>query len=236
MTNDEFLNAVQKSFMRFLETETSRSNEKLKPLHGAIAEDISRRLGPAFRVNSLGFGDGKEIAIPGRYMEKKTDIAISHEGKPVAGIAVKFVMQNYAQNSNNYFENMLGETANLRAGAIPYFQVLVILDRMPYYKKDNTISDWEEPTAHNIQKYIRLDDDNPGVFFHTPDKLLFYPVHLPDPFEPIQDKATYMEFYRNMLPILGLQRSTSFPVKTSRVVLREWEPFADKIHHAILAL
>lgn len=236
MSNDEFLKAVQDSFMRFLETETSRSNEKLKPLHGAIAEDLAERLGPGYQLNSLGFGNGREISIAGRYMEKKTDIAISRGGKPIAGVAVKFVMQNYAQNSNNYFENMLGETANLRAGAIPYFQVFVILDRMPYYKRDNTISDWEEPTTHNIEKYIRLDNDDPARFFHTPDKFLFYPVHLPEPLEPLTNKSDYMEFYRNMLPVFGLQRSTRFPERTSRVVLREWEPFAKKVFHTILAI
>lgn len=221
--------------MRFIDSGTSRSNAKLKPLHGAIAQDLSVRLGAAYSIQSLGYGDEREATISGRYMDKKTDITIFQEGRPLCGIAVKFVMQNYAQNSNNYFENMLGETANLRAGSIPYFQVFVILDKMPYYRKDNTISDWEEPTAHNIEKYILLDEDNPDIYLHTPDKLLFYPVHLPDPFEPIMDKTAYLEFYRTWLPMLGMQKSVKFPKSTSRVVLRDWETFAEKVYHTILA-
>ena len=90
--------------------------------------------------------------------------------------------------------------------------------------------------AHNIEKYIRLDDDDPSRFLHTPDKFLFYPVHLPEPLEPLTNKSDYMEFYRNMLPVFGLQRSTRFPEKTSRVVLREWEPFAAKVFHTILSI
>lgn len=69
------------------------------------------------------------------YIDKMEDITIQHKGKDVGGIAIKFVMQNYSQNSNNYFENMLGETANIRCNSIPYFQVFIILDKLPYYNK-----------------------------------------------------------------------------------------------------
>lgn len=37
----------------------------------------------------------------------------------VAVINVKMVMSNYSQNKNNYFESMLGETANLRSAGGP---------------------------------------------------------------------------------------------------------------------
>ena len=63
--------------------------------------------------------------------DKKVDITITKQNKPIAGFAIKFVMQNYSQNSNNYFENMLGETANIRSNRIPYFQIFIILDNLP---------------------------------------------------------------------------------------------------------
>ena len=94
MDNQKFLTVVRDSFKKFLET-GSRSNEKLKILHGAIANDLLQRL-------------GNEETIDGRYLDKKVDITILKDGNPIAGIGVKFVMQNYSQNSNNYFENMLG--------------------------------------------------------------------------------------------------------------------------------
>ena len=43
LTNAEFLKVISNSFCRFLRVKTSRSPEKLKPLHGAIAADLSRR-------------------------------------------------------------------------------------------------------------------------------------------------------------------------------------------------
>ena len=188
------------------------------------------------KSHSLGFGDERESSIPGRYMEKKVDITISRGRKPVAGVAVKFVMQNYSQNSNNYFENMLGETANLRAGSIPYFQVFIIPDRIPYYRNDGTFSRWENLSEHNIGKYLKMDSDNPAVFFHTPDKLLFYPIHLPDPMNDPSTKEDYLNYYRTWLPMSHLQRADiAFPENTN-VLEREWEPFAEKVRHRILSL
>ena len=119
LTNAEFLKVISNSFCRFLRVKTSRSPEKLKPLHGAIAADLSRRLGEGYHICSQGFGLGKEFTVRGRYVPKRVDITIFKQDKVAAGVAVKFVMQNYSQNSNNYFENMLGETANIRAAGHP---------------------------------------------------------------------------------------------------------------------
>ena len=135
MTHRHFLLQVQDSFKRFIESGTSRSTAKLKPLHGAIAADLAHMLGKEYTVVSQGFEEGKEAVIKGRYLDKRVDITVQRadNGEPVAGIGVKFIMQNYSQNSNNYFENMLGETANIRSARVPYFQVFIILDRLPYY-------------------------------------------------------------------------------------------------------
>ena len=62
MDNQEFLTVVGNSFKKFLET-GSRSNEKLKILHGAIAKDLKERLGVGYYVQSLGVGNGKEMKI-----------------------------------------------------------------------------------------------------------------------------------------------------------------------------
>ncbi|MBS7362575.1 MAG: hypothetical protein KIH03_02055 [Paludibacteraceae bacterium] len=75
MDNHEFLAVVGDSFKKFLET-GSRSNEKLKILHGAIAKDLKKRLGNEYWVQSLGVGDGKEMKIDGRYIDKAVDITI----------------------------------------------------------------------------------------------------------------------------------------------------------------
>ena len=166
LTNREFLKVISNSFCRFLQKGTSASTDKLKPLHGAIARDLHSKLGPDYEIISQGYGVDKETRIQGRYMEKLVDITVTKEDKAVAGIAVKFVMQNYSQNSNNYFENMLGETANIRANKCPYFQIFIILDRLPYYKKDSEkpIQKWETFTEHNAEKYVVLSKDDVDSF------------------------------------------------------------------------
>ena len=75
MDNQEFLRVISNSFRTFLET-GSRSNEKLKILHGAIARDLLQRLGSGYHINSLGINDGREGNITGRYIDKKVDITI----------------------------------------------------------------------------------------------------------------------------------------------------------------
>ena len=133
MNNYQFLTVLKKSFITYLQT-GARSNKKLEVLHGAISQDLNERLNDKkYSVHSLGFGKGKEHKINGRYVDKTVDITIEENKKPIAGIAVKYVMSNYKQNSNNYFENMLGETANMRSAQIPYFQIFVIPDSIPYF-------------------------------------------------------------------------------------------------------
>lgn len=73
MTNEEFLSKVKDSFYKYLDT-GSRSNEKLKILHGSIAGDLQKALGTGYKVHSLGYKDSKEAEMHGRYMDKKVDI------------------------------------------------------------------------------------------------------------------------------------------------------------------
>lgn len=179
MTNNQFLQTVKQSFLKFLKTH-SRSNKKLIVLHGAIAKDIKDKLGDRYKIKSLGAGDGKEGKLDGRYMEKTVDILISKDGDGLVGIGVKFVMNNYSQNSNNYFENMLGETANIRTNNKDYFQILILPDEMPYYNNKGIITKWEKLTTHNIDKYIALSKDNASRFFHTPVKTLLLIIKFPN--------------------------------------------------------
>ena len=141
----------------------------------------------------------------GRYIDKKVDITIMRGSDTVAGIGVKFVMQNYSQNSNNYFENMLGETANIRCSNVPYFQIFIIPEKLPYYEKNGTFKKWELFTEHNVQKYLRLSEDNIETSIHTPTKTLLYVIHLPEFDEAPHNKEEYVSFYQAMREIpIGL--------------------------------
>ena len=232
MNNSEFLETIKESFLVYLKT-GARSNEKLKVLHGAISTDINHRLGNRkYTVASLGYGMGKEKTIDGRYIDKAVDITISEGGKAVAGIAVKFVMSNYSQNSNNYFENMLGETANIRSAQIPYFQIFLIPDKLPYYDKKGNISKWETITRHNLEKYIRLSNDNTDAFMHTPNKTLVYIVHLHSEHTPELTTADeYKDFYlNNSFTMRNSSLNFSFG-KT--IVYNDYDTFLEKVVYAI---
>lgn len=232
MDNQEFLIVVGNSFKKFLET-GSRSNEKLKILHGAIAKDLKNRLGMGYSVQSLGIGNGKEMKIDGRYIDKAVDITILKGTKAIAGIGVKFVMQNYSQNSNNYFENMLGETANIRCANIPYFQIFIIPDKLPYYKNDGTFQKWEEFSFHNSSKYLTLSQDDIQTSIHTPTKTLLFVIHLPEIKEDIKDKKEYVDYYSNYDDMSVRESQMQYGKFSSAVIFNDYEDFASKVVHYI---
>lgn len=234
MDNQDFINRISSSFKEFVESGTSRSTAKLKPLHGAIAEDIASRLGSSYHVLSQGYEEDKEGIIQGRYIDKRVDITIMRGRDAVAGIAVKFVMQNYSQNSNNYFENMLGETANIRSAKVPYFQIFIILDKLPYYDRDKNIRKWETFTDHNISKYLVLSNDNPEVFFHTPNKTLIYVVHVSDN-DSLTTAEEYMDYYRRRGAKVRLS-NIQYGRFNKSVILNNYEEFINKVYHTIKAL
>lgn len=236
MDNSDFLKCIARSFRRFVET-TSRSNEKLKVLHGEIAADFSAQLGSDYTVSSLGFGDGKEGKIAGRYINKNVDITIyDKENKAIAGIGVKFVMQNYSQNSNNYFENMLGETANIRSANIPYFQIFIIPDKIPYYKKSGTLEHWETFSEHNAEKYFTLSKDNIETFLHTPTKTLLYVVKLPEAKPEPQTQPEYNAHYKGLSSIEISETKQTYSTFGGAIILNDYETFLQKVIHYIKSI
>ena len=236
MNNSQFLAILKKSFITYLQT-GARSNKKLGILHGAISEDLQERLNNnTYSVYSLGYGIGKEHKIYGRYVDKAVDITITENDQPIAGIAVKYVMSNYSQNSNNYFENMLGETANIRCAKIPYFQIFIIPDKIPYFDKDGSISKWETISVHNLNKYIKLSNDNIDTYLHTPNKTLVFIVHIQDKNSnaKISNRQTYVDYYSNNDFDMTMS-ALSFNFG-STIVYNDYDKFIDKVVHAIKSL
>ena len=238
MTNEEFLGVVKKSFATYLSVGTSRSTAKLKTLHGHIATDLETLLGKDFTIKSQGYGNDKEGSIDGRYYPKNVDITISKNGKAVAGYAIKFVMRNYSQNSNNYFENMLGETANIRANAIPYFQVFIIFEKVPYYSKDGKFKRYDVISDHNLGKYLSLSKDDPNVFFHTPDKTLVVLIKLKEKSLNyyFKNSTDYAEYYSSIIDDSDLMTyfdKSNDPFDDS-VIYNDYEDFLERTYHIIM--
>lgn len=176
--NEKFLKCLEQSFLKYLEKGSKgvRGTGKLKILHPHIARDLGNILGAKYQIFSLDEKHGKEKVIRGRYMDKRVDIAVMKGERPVAGIGIKFIMSNYRQNSNNYFENMLGETANIRTNSILYFQIVVCFVRSPYfYKEENkekVIKNFEKIGLTHLEKYQILSQDDTTIYLHSPLKTL----------------------------------------------------------------
>jgi len=169
---NNFLLAINDSFNAYNKKGGARSTKKLIPIHKFLAEKITDKLGKDFFIKSLGINDGKEAKFEGRYYSKDLDIAVFKKQKIVATISFKFVTSNYKQNANNYFENLIGETANIRRQNVGFAHLLVLRGHTPYYSKNKGNLRGKQKkieiiTEKDIQKYVKLfkDVDYP----HKPD-------------------------------------------------------------------
>ena len=162
----DFLKAAALS-LAIYQVHGSRSTKKLFPVHGCIAGFVAQSLGAEYKVKSFGVSDNKEATISGAYYDKKVDIAVLKEEKPIAVTSFKFVASNYQQNHINYFEHMLGETANLRRNGCGFAHVLVLRKSTPYLRRSGSTKKSETITEHNLMKYIRLSQDQ--NYPHRPD-------------------------------------------------------------------
>lgn len=229
MNNQEILEVIRDSFKNYLEVGTSRSTAKLKILHGGISKDIINRLGPGYSIQSQGYGNDKEGIIQGKYYPKNVDITVYSNKEPVAGYAVKFVMRNYSQNSNNYFENMLGETANIRANGIPYFQIFIIFDKVPYYKKGGELSRYDVFNEHNVSKYLALSNDDTDYALYAPNKTLLLVIALEDinPDFIVWNEKRYNQYYLeriNNMSLLSYSKKITVNMGNS-VILNDYDRF-----------
>ena len=167
--NKEFVSKLQKAYE--IAVENPRSTDKIVHIHSYIAEAIQFKLGDSFVIKSHGYdlADG-EIKVKGKYYDKNVDISVMKNGIVLGSIGVKLINNNFAQNANNYFENMLGETVNLRINNQPYSQLIIVPEFLPYLNNDKQCNKIEYITDHHIDKYLKLSKENIGLY-HRPDLL-----------------------------------------------------------------
>lgn len=190
-----FLSVLNYSFQTFLRT-SSTSNEKLKILHWKIASDLSNQLkkvSSEYEVKALWFEDWKEVKVKWAFLDKNVDITILKNGEVVCWIAVKFVMQNYLQNSNNYFENMIWETVNIKGKNIPYHQILIIPSSVPYYYWNWKIKKYEHISDKNLTKYLSLMRQNTKLT-HVPSSMLLYIADIEENLN-LKTKQEYINYF-----------------------------------------
>jgi hypothetical protein len=132
----DFIKAIELSFKAYKE-KGARSTAKLKPIHKFVADTLQNIWGNSFEYHYIGGDNTKEMTVEGKYYPKDIDITVSENEKAIFCLGIKFVTSNYKQNANNYFENMMGETANIQAvGGLPYAQLIILRHETPYYQKN----------------------------------------------------------------------------------------------------
>ena len=165
-----FIVAVEQSFANYREF-GPRSTKKLLPLHAFFADRLRVIWGNPFKVQFMGSGS-REMTVNGKYYPKDIDITVTHAGTPVFCLGIKFITSNYKQNANNYFENMMGETANIQAvGSLPYAHFIILRQKTPYYAKNDFVTPQKIEVINDkdIQKYVNLMRDARQA--HRPDYL-----------------------------------------------------------------
>ena len=169
---ETFLKAITDTFNSYTNY-GPRSSKKLISIHTWIAKTLITKLGDEYELVYYD-GNVSEIQIDGKYYPKKVDIGIIYKKHPIAAISFKFVTSNYKQNSNNYFENLLGETANLRRSNIGFGHLLVLRAFTPYFLRESyefqrNPKKIEKINNHDLEKYVKLFKD--GNYPHIPDVL-----------------------------------------------------------------
>ena len=169
-TQRSFYGALEDTYAAF-QVHGARSSKKLVSLHGWFHDAIEARY-PDFVVMSMRQGS-KEAKVPGSYYPKNVDVAVFQsetkveERRPLLVLSIKFAINNYRQNSNNYFEGLLGETSNLQSNGVPVTYFSIIRDEYRWRRKDGSTKGFEYVNDHDLAKYIQLFDADPTIL-HRP--------------------------------------------------------------------
>jgi hypothetical protein len=140
-----------------------------------------------FTVHSMT-SKGGELTLSGIFADKRVDIAIlDHQppvhspvadrervSRPAAAIGFKFILSNYKQNANNYFEQNIGEIVNLRVAKISYVSVLVLPINPPYFNESGRCTRTEHVSASDVRKYLSLATFTSEAF--APNRLFLFLV------------------------------------------------------------
>lgn len=219
---NKFIKAINASFAAYNKKGGARSNKKLIPIHKFLSETILEKLKNSYSIKSLGIGDGKEATINGKYYPKNLDIAIFKNDKIIATVSFKFVTSNYKQNANNYFEGLMGETANIRRQNTGFAHFLVLRGHTPYYSKNKGNLRGKQKgieiiSEKHLQKYIKLFNDMD--FPHKPDLM----------------GVCLLDFNKNKKAKLVNLDDFDFSVETKQLLKNEFSlsKFLDKFIHLV---
>lgn len=163
-----FLAAMQESYWMVVQHGV-RSTAKTRVLHGWVQDELRRELGDEYDFTGQSPDSTQEAGVAGMYYDKNVDVLIARDGEELGVVSVKFVISNYWQNSANYLEQQIGETANLRRRNIVYGNLFCVTNPIPYKNRAGAIVKLESIRDHDIQHYARLRADHEHI--HAPQEM-----------------------------------------------------------------
>ena len=164
-----FLAAMQESY-RMVKLHGTRSNQKTRVLHGWVQDEMRQELREdAYTFTGQSPTSAHEANVGGMYYGKDVDVLVARDEQELGVISIKFVISNYWQNSINYLEQQIGETANLRRRNIVYGNLFCVTNPIPYKNRSGEITRREAIRDHDIQRYARLRADHEHI--HAPDEM-----------------------------------------------------------------
>jgi hypothetical protein len=225
----------------------SRGTNKLLPLHKFIAESIKEHLEKNLKIDfEVFYLNGKEVEINGEFSSKRVDIFISMKGNyeivkkaerkvkvyvknPNLSFifSVKFITSNYKQNSNNYFENLIGECVNLKLKGFKFGHLLFFKYPLPYFDKEGKITKFEEIEEKDILKYYKLFQNRDKEFSPTFLFLGIYEIVHYYKNEKLEEKGKNIVEIAIKLENVSIKRILPPSIKTKELIKFLSQPFCE---------
>ena len=141
-----------------------------------LQDELGRELGDDYAFIGQSPTSTREANVGGMYYGKDIDVLVSRDEQALGVVSVKFVISNYWQNSVNYLEQQIGETANLRRRNVVYGNLFCVTNPIPYKNRAGEITRRETIREHDIQRYAGLRADHEHI--HAPDGMAIGIVEL----------------------------------------------------------
>ena len=143
----QFLEIIERSFEAYATTgANSRSSKKVTILHAGLTGLIREAIKKVFPDTTFQVKNELDVQAVNDSGRKRCDIVVLRGSKVVAIFPVKFIMTNYSQNKNNYFESLTGEITHLKWANpdVHICPINIVPSIVPYKKANGVITKFEQ--------------------------------------------------------------------------------------------
>ncbi|KQS27985.1 hypothetical protein [Dyadobacter sp. Leaf189] len=148
---NNYIGSIQRAYT-LMDDGNSHDSDRLNPIHQYIGEQLSGIFNEDnFTVIATEYSD-----VEGAYYTKSVPIVVLDGNDTKLCVGFKFVTSNFLQNAINYFQGLLGESANIQTNNIKYAFVFIIPRRIRYRRNGGQIITYQNFKTSHLQKYANL--------------------------------------------------------------------------------